>query len=170
MESQRNSSWHRLVTPPDSEKRPVGDVGLAVNLVVPDRLVLEMHWEAEPGTVDMESLTVALRLVDGRYEVERLEAAGPPEGYLDLEVVRRYNYRPMLARFLTSQFEYLKRKMRDPDERFGYTYLVAKLTGENPTSAVADELGISVAAAAQRVRRARLQGLLPPAPATRKVR
>jgi hypothetical protein len=170
VDEQRKGFWARIDTPEGSEKRPVGDVGLAASYLVADRLVLEMHWGVEPGSADMESLTMALRLVDGRYEVERLEATGPSDGYLDLEQVRRFNYRPTLARFLTNEYRYLKPKLTDPDERLAYRYLLAKLVGENPTKAVANDLGISVDAAAQRVRRARQKELLPPATPTRKVR
>jgi hypothetical protein len=145
---------------------------MAKYIGAPERLVLNMHWEVEPGSADMESLSLFLRMVDGRYEVERLEAAGSADGYLDLEMVRRYNYRPTLVRALTSHFEHLMRRITDPAERFVYTYLLAKLTGDNPTKAVAEELGISVDAAAQRVRRARQLDppVLPPATPTRKAR
>jgi hypothetical protein len=174
VEKERKTSWARLVTPEPEEERPVGSVGLAANLLVPERLILELHLVAEPLSAGMENLTLALRLVDGRYEVERLEATGPSDGYLDLEEVRRFNYRPSLvlnlSQFLTSQFRYLKPRITDPNARLAYRYLLAKLTGENPTKAVAEDLGISVDAAAQRVRRARQQGLLPPATPTRKVR
>ena len=43
------------------------------------------------------------------------------------------------------------------------TYLIAQLVGDNPTAAVAEELGISRQTAAQRVARARKAGLIPPA-------
>jgi hypothetical protein len=42
------------------------------------------------------------------------------------------------------------------------TYRLAQLVGDNPTAAVAEELGITRQAAAQRVARARKQGHLPP--------
>jgi hypothetical protein len=174
VEKESTTSWARLTTPADAEKRPVGDVGLAADLLVPERLILEIHLNAEPGSAGMEGLTMGLHLIDGRYEVEDLSAMGPLDGYLDLEKVRRFNYRPMLAlnlsQFLSGQFRYLKPKITDARARVAYRYLLAKLTGENPTKAVAEDLGISVDAAAQRVRRARQQGLLPPVTPTRKVR
>jgi hypothetical protein len=170
VEEQRKSSFVIVETPEDSEKRPVGDVGLAAHYLVPERLVLKIGFGVEPGSADMESLTLALRLIDGRYEVERLEATGPPGGYLDLERVRRFNYRPELAGRLTAEFRYLRQRITDPEARVAYRYLLARLVGENPTKAVADDLGISVDAAAQRVRRARQKELLPPATPTRKVR
>ena len=48
------------------------------------------------------------------------------------------------------------------DDLVPATYLLAQLVGEHPTAAVAQELGITRQAAAQRVSRARKQGQLPP--------
>ncbi len=49
----------------------------------------------------------------------------------------------------------------DPDERARLAYFIAQLVGENPTQAVAAELGVSSNAAAQRVFRLRRDGRLP---------
>jgi len=49
-----------------------------------------------------------------------------------------------------------------PDDAPDLIYMRAQAMGEDPTKAVAKELGISPGAAAQRIARARKQGLLPP--------
>ena len=49
----------------------------------------------------------------------------------------------------------------DSDERAIVAYITAQLTGDNPTTAVAAELGVKPNAAAQRVYRLRRDGRLP---------
>ncbi len=50
----------------------------------------------------------------------------------------------------------------DPLWAVALVYWIAYAVGENPTAAVAEDLGVSRGAAAQRVKRARDAGYLPP--------
>jgi hypothetical protein len=100
----------------------------------------------------------------------RLAAQGSEVAGLDIEAVRSFNYRPALRDALRG---YVRRvtatgegrvvdQPDDPPWDVASTYVAARAVGENPTAAVAGDLALSRAAAAQRVRRARAKGYLNP--------
>jgi len=75
-------------------------------------------------------------------------------------ILRRALYRKFSTRFRDKYGDLVERVALDDEP--DVIYMRAQAMGEDPTKAVAKELGISPGAAAQRVARARKQGLLPP--------
>lgn len=121
----------------------------------------------------LASLTLDLRLTFSGYAIERLEARGPGQAPLDLEALRRFGFKEALRQSLFDMLgkqpetaETLLKVFSDRDtkslERVAVVYGLAQLLGDAPTTAVARSLNITPAAAAQRVRRARAGGFLPP--------
>jgi hypothetical protein len=116
-------------------------------------------------------LSIDFALRDGRYVMTRIEATEPEGRGLNIEDVRSFRY----SEVLPAAIDAVLKKSRGPVstllaaqhkseglEQIAIWYRLAELFGAPPTAAVAQHLGISPAAAAQRVRRARHAGLLPP--------
>ena len=126
----------------------------------------------------MAELQLQLSLVDGRYVISSVHATGPAGQGLDIEALRRVNFSKAVRHLtrlvlgfhyfphgedpdnLYSQQHLLRHKARrsgqttEPTmaEQVAYFYTVARLLGDHPTKAVAEGLGITADAAAQRVR------------------
>jgi len=107
---------------------------------------------------------------DGRYVVGRLEIVGGatnellraiPLGRVVMEVVRET--KPAVVRVTTTERTVTTTSDLTTDEQTLALFYIARAAGENTNTAVALELGISPAAAAQRVARLRKRGWLPPA-------
>jgi hypothetical protein len=169
---QRKTPWKSEPVLADDAKNMPLQIGPSLTLGLPDHWIIPFTRSIKRSTTGLASLTLDVRLIDGRYVVTQLEAHGPEGGQLDVEAVRRFPIAQMLRRTLPGMLERgagtaeaLVRLRREPDspERVALVYRLAELFGDAPTSAVAADLHISQPAAAQRVRRARQAGLLPPA-------
>jgi hypothetical protein len=170
VEQRRTWRAWRTHFPEDSENSPI-----AGHFEGPARFSVTFDVEDPPATAGLRELSLDLELSDDRYVITRVEAVAPEGGRIDLETLRRFNYSAALRDALRHDVVSvpMSREDRiavqlgettpDPLERAAYVYTLARLVGESPTKAVADAQGISAAAAAQRVRRARQKGLLPPA-------
>jgi hypothetical protein len=141
-----------------------------------------LRWSVRysfPENADLASLTLDLRLSLRGYVIERVEARGPADAPLDLEALRRFGFKEALRQSLFDLLGQLPETAkaflkvfseRDTEslEQVALVYGLAQLLGDAPTSAVAGVFHITPAAAAQRVRRARAAGLLPPVKTSKK--
>ena len=150
--------------------RPLGESGVAAELWAPAAMTVRVLVD---GDDRLASVELGLELRDGRYRTTRLVAEPPAGSWLDLEAVRELNYSRHLvdalagrveARFRSGDTYTAERPMENPDPLWpvALCYTVARALNQNPTVAVAERFGIEHAAAAQRVRRARAKGFLPP--------
>lgn len=174
--------------------RPLGETGPAATVEAPEEglVVVNGPFLKDKGPATLE---LHMTLEEGRYVIAEMHMwagrlAGPvrdrpwsaPDvddlmgtpspGGIDLEAVRRFNYRPALrqalagvVRPITGEGELLSTQRKpsgtDPNWDVALGYVIARAVGDNPTAAVAEDFGISRSAAAQRVRRARQLGYLP---------
>jgi hypothetical protein len=162
---------HRITstTPTVPDYRPLIEVETG-QLAMPAKCTVNVEVVGEPGLAHVELI---VELIERRYCVTRLTASPQPGHTLDMEQVRgldvAYFVRHGVAHKVLFQGTDGKNysssyPMQDPDPLWevALTYSVAFAIGESPTAAVARDLRISHAAAAQRVKRAREKGLLPP--------
>ena len=140
-------------------------------LRVPDalRLTCDVH-----GLDGLARVTVDCRFVNGRYLTTRLEATpndGHPIDFYALqhkmqisEGVRKAAQSEVIYDARDGETYTRHKMMADPDplHRVAMTYAIAYAFGESPTAAVGLAFDLKVNAAAQRVKRAREKGYLPP--------
>lgn len=125
------------------------------------------------GHTSLSKVVVDLELDGRRYRRTRLETVAADDASIDLEELRTLRIakwsRDGLAH--TSRLETVDgetftatQPLSEPDPLWSVAlhYSIAYALGESPTAAVAELLGISGNAAAQRVYRARAAGFLPP--------
>jgi hypothetical protein len=140
----------------------------------PERFGVTYEFDDPPGAAGLSELSLAMELAGDHYVITRVEAVAPAGGRVDIEALRRFNYSTALRHTVRhvvkvpmstgDQIAFqLGQEKTGPLHRAAYVYTLARLVGEHPTKAVADAMGITTAAAAQRVRRARQKGYLPPA-------
>jgi hypothetical protein len=157
--------------------KPLASSGPRGTLEAPERfdivIDVEGYGAGGPGRRGLRRMTIGMELQGGRYVPITLSAVGPEGGWLDIEDIRDYAYGPQLRQALAGAVRLVadsgetfstSRPMTDPDPlwQVALVYSVALAQGEHPTKAVAHDLGLTAAAAAQRVRRARAKGFLPP--------
>jgi hypothetical protein len=144
--------------------------------LAPTKCRLMIEVEGEPGLTNVEA-TMALR--ERRYVIETITAHAfnwDPVG-VDRAAIQRLPLgrllRTAIGPHVQIEQEYGTEASRftrtyraadnaDPLWRVALVYSIAHAFGEPPTTAVADDLGITRGAAAQRVRRAREADYLPP--------
>lgn len=149
--------------------RPLVEVGPG-RMITPAACTVHVEVTGEPG---LAHVTMNLELIERRYRITRMEATPPAGAGLDVEAIRRLT----LPKFARHGIQHLivfestdgerytaERPMENPDPlwRVALAYSTAYAFGEDPTAAVATDEQISHAAAAQRVKRAREAGYLPP--------
>jgi hypothetical protein len=155
--------------PAFADYRPLVDLP-AAKLVAPARCEVRVDVTGSPG---LASAVFDVGLIERRFRILRL-VAEPADGYgLDPYEVQRLD----MGLILRGGIEHLIRwegadgtsfsadRPMDPDDPhvgIAVAYSVAHALGGHPVVAVAHDLGISAGAAAQRVRRARAAGYLPP--------
>jgi hypothetical protein len=199
MEQQGTFGTWQTAAPDDIEHRPVASLiygGSQQTLDAPVGFMGLYQFSPEEATkTGMAELELWLALVDGRYVIHSVQATGPEGQGLDIEALRRVNFSKAVRRLtrqvlgfhhfphgedlddIYSQQGWLRaraKKAGQPTEptmaeQVAYFYTVARLLGDHPTKAVAEGLGISADAAAQRVRRARQAGLIQPLASEQKV-
>ena len=137
----------------------------------PSRLTVIVDAHGRP---DIERITFEVALVGRRYHVQRLEAVALPGGGIELSDLGRLPLSRFFEHAIASKFELVTPDGEtysaeqpvpepiDPLHQVAITYSAAVAVGRPPTQAVAEDLGITANAAAQRVRRAREAGYLPP--------
>lgn len=140
------------------------EVELHLELEEGQYVIAELHVWARPGAAGERR---------SRPYLQGQSLPGAESGGIDFEAVRSFNYRRVLrqglagvVRPVSDQGDGLLSTQRkppgvDPNWDVALAYVIAKAVGDNPTQAVAHDLGISQPAAAQRVRRARQLGYLP---------
>jgi hypothetical protein len=147
--------------------RPLGESGPAGQLEGRERVTVVLEGKLF-GTIEIEHL-----LIDRIYRAVKLTAVGPSSpGYIDFESLRRTNLRTWTRRALAGNVRAVTphgtytadSSLSNPDPLWAValTYVTARATGDNPTAAVAEDFGLTHSAAAQRVKRARDKGYLPP--------
>jgi hypothetical protein len=157
---------------PGTPCRPLADDGPLALLWGPVELTVEVTVE---GDVGLGFVEIMVRQIEGSYRPVRIEGRPPEGGWLNYESLRRVPFASMVRYGLANRIEYRDLDGRiytsdrpmaeaDPLWSVALTYAVAAAAGEHPTRAVAEALGISHAAAAQRVKRSRDRGYLPPVP------
>jgi hypothetical protein len=165
-----------VAVPADAAWVPLGPSGPRGALEAPDRLDIEVKvtgYGNRRGRAGLAAMRLHVELQAGMYRVTRLTADGPARGYLDIERVREFTYGPALRQALSGAVRLVEgddvhtaaNPVAEADRplwRVALTYSLARATGANPTTAVAEDLGVNQAAAAQRVKRARQRGFLPP--------
>ncbi|CAN5658638.1 hypothetical protein BH24ACT5_BH24ACT5_13150 [soil metagenome] len=167
---------YRVTAPP----QPVPDYSplieaTAGRLLAPTtaNIVIDVSGEPHLGQVVAE-----LALVDRRYRIVKLEATPPDDSWLDIEALRRVDvggcargaiehlvrFEQMLVEGEASIRWAMSRRIADVDNlaAVATVYAVAYAFGERPTKAVVEAFGLSQAAAAHRVMRARAAGYLLP--------
>jgi hypothetical protein len=141
-----------------------------------DRLHLDIKVTYSPsrkGEPRLGRATMTVELIDGVYRVTALIAEGPEDSWLDLEAVRAMRFSELVVQGLVKAVRYhhddgktytAEKPLpeQDPLRFVALTYAMARAAGQHPTARVAEDLGISREAAAQRVKRARDAGYLPP--------
>ena len=172
VENAEHSGAHyrtTATTPTIPDYRPLVDMKKG-RLLMPARCTVVVEVTGLDGLAHVE---LGLELIGRRYQVTRLEASPPAGSGLDLELVRKLDV-PLYARYGVAHLVIMESPegeqytasspLENPDPLWpvATTYSVAYALGEPPTAAVATDLGISHAAAAQRVKRARDAGYLPP--------
>ena len=140
-------------------------------LRVPDAITATCDVDGLDG---LRAVTVDCRFVDGRYLTTRLEAT-PNDGHaIDFYAlqhkmkisygVKRAAYSEVIYDARDGETYTRHKMMADPDplHRVAMTYAIAYAFGESPLAAVGLAFDLKVNAAAQRVKRAREKGYLPP--------
>jgi hypothetical protein len=172
MSNKESQGAHLRVT---SEVAVIPDYRTLVDLpnarlLAPSRCSVRVDVEGEAG---LAFAKFDVGLIDRRFRVLRLTAE-PNEGDgLNLYEVQRldmgYILRAGLAHLIqlrTQDGEVFTAEhpveSPDPHVNIALAYSVAHALGDHPVAFVARDLGISAGAAAQRVRRARAAGYLPP--------
>jgi hypothetical protein len=152
--------------------------GCPVMLQVPHELVLEALVDLRDG--EAVALLVAVRLdaPAARYRVTDLVLRpAAADGLLETDVLKLVPMSTVLAEGLIRVPHHVQLVGRpgqepgepvviddlEPNEYLAVLWLLAQLAGAEPNVFIADDLGISAQAAAQRVARARRAGLIPPA-------
>jgi hypothetical protein len=154
--------------PDDAVFGPISDALADFPLAVPDRWSARLTFP--PGVAGLGTLRLDMRLRAGEYVIDRLEATGHDGEPLEVEALRRVRYSEILPRLVIKVMdrganfaEVLDNlRGRNDEVRVAFMWSLARLTGYPPTLAVAEDMRITPGAAAQRVRRARAAGLIPP--------
>jgi hypothetical protein len=139
-------------------------------LEAPANVHVEVNAEGHPA---IGQVVIDVELVGRRYEIKKFIATPPRGGGLRLLDLRSLP----LERWLRAGIEHRMRMVTpdgtvytaedpmpapDPMWQTVDQYSIAVALGENPVMAVAEHFGIESGAAAQRVKRARAKGYLPP--------
>jgi hypothetical protein len=138
-------------------------------MLMPTKCFVHVLVTGDPGLAEV---FLDVELIDRRYVITRLLATPPPGGGLDIETVRALDTASYIRRGVANriimessdgQTYTAEQPMESPNPLWpvATAYAVAHALGEPPTMAVARDLRISQAAAAQRVKRAREAGFLP---------
>ena len=140
-------------------------------MVIPHSIFVVAEWDDQPRLGKVE-LTVTL--IDRKLEISNMQAYAEVDHGLDIEDLRRLDTSALLRQAISSAVRTETRaadgsfitespiENPDPLARVALTYSLAYALGERPGAAVARDLGITPGAAAQRIRRARALGYLPP--------
>ena len=168
---------HGHMAVPSTRLRVPGVVTINAEPVGEGALYTPVALEAVVWLIDPTAKTVPfgegvptwiVHIGDWRYEVVALRLSGNVDsGWINprhLAAIRlpgllRRALRPLVV--LVSDDGGFTLGGQDPDERAVLAYITAQLVNDNPTQAVADELGVNANAAGQRVFRLRKAGRLP---------
>ena len=161
----------------DTESARIVDGG-GVVVIIPTTVKLVARFDV-PG-LDRVELSCSLD-ADGVYAIHDMRlVAAAPDVPIDFDAFRQVDTAAMLFDAIKPQVTVLDapqvaddqapvldvlREYQPPADsnvRTAVVYMLARAVGGKPTTAVARDAGVSQAAAAQRVRRAREAGLIPP--------
>jgi biotin operon repressor len=162
VEQTRTSGKISIQVPEDVKYQPVGDDG-----EVPERFsaVFELTASQEAQGVAELTLDMTWDADEQEFGVTTLTARAAEGGKIaNLEGIRTAflpAFRQASRGVVKVRLDAVDDKEASTIERAATLYRLAKAAGESPTKAVAEKLGISRDAAAQQVRRARQEGLLP---------
>lgn len=125
--------------------------------VLPDgRTLLDGRLQFDHGTYGV------IRLQLHSTEITAADLRAVPLGRLVVEAVR-HTGRTRIVRFDGTKDTFVRDQDLTLDERVFALFYLARAAGENANVVIAEELGITPGAAAQRVSRLRKQNVLPPA-------
>jgi hypothetical protein len=157
--------------------KPLADSGPLGSLEAPVEIDAEIEPDYPPdmeGKPRLGGARLKLVLIDGIYRLMHYEAYAPDDSWLDPEEVRSTRFaddeiQAALAtavRLVTRDGDVFtsERPIDNPDPHWqiALEYASARAIGRPPLAAITEHLRISRAAAAQRVKRAREKGFLPP--------
>jgi hypothetical protein len=155
--------------------RPLADSGPGGTLEAPAEFIAEItaeHPANKRGKPRLANATLKLELLDGIYRLTELNAVGADDAWLDIEEVRSLRYSDAIqaavagaVRLITKEGDTFtsERPIDNPDPHWAIAleYASARAVGRPPLAAIEEHFGITRAAAAQRVKRAREKGFLP---------
>ena len=163
-------SWIPVTDVPKGVGYSVVQDSSAGQLLAPDNAAVNVYAENVPG---VKRIRMDVELVERQYNITNVEVSAPEGESLDLHLFRSGDWNFWLHAGVASEVRLLtpdgetfsaKRPLPAPDTNMevALTYTVAYLLRQNPTKAVADRYELNAQAAAQRVKRARAKGYLPP--------